>query len=135
MTHAMTWPVELTKQEDGSVLVSFGDVPEALTEGATQEEAIFEAEDCLVAALGGYVGAGRATSIRHPREVGRQSHCPPSSRQRSPCTTPCSIRASATRNSRRGLVPRKARSHAWLTLNAARALVVSRRRLGSSDNA
>ena len=59
MTHALAWPVELAKQDDGSILVSFADIPEALTEGATEEEAMVEAQDCLVAALGGYVDAGR----------------------------------------------------------------------------
>ena len=51
----LAYPVRLDRQDDGSVLVSFPDVPEALTEGATEREALGEAEDCLVAALGGYV--------------------------------------------------------------------------------
>ena len=34
--------------------------PEALTEGVTEAEALTQARDCLVAALGGYVGARRA---------------------------------------------------------------------------
>ena len=64
MTHAMAWPAKLAQQEDGSILVSFADVPEALTEGATVDDALAEAQDCLVAALAGYVGQGRA--IPHP---------------------------------------------------------------------
>ena len=60
MTHAMAWPAKLAQQQDGSILVSFADVPEALTEGATKEEAVAEAQDCLVAALAGYVVEGRA---------------------------------------------------------------------------
>ena len=59
MTHALAWPVKLAKQDDGSILVSFADIPEALTEGATEEEAMGEAQDCLVAALAGYVDAGQ----------------------------------------------------------------------------
>ena len=46
--------------EDGSILVSFPDIPEALTEGATEAEALVEAQDCVIAALGGYVEG------RHP---------------------------------------------------------------------
>ena len=60
MTQGLTWPVELERQEDGSILVSFPDVPEALTEGETAAEALAQAQDCLVAALGGYVGERRA---------------------------------------------------------------------------
>ena len=41
-------------------MVSFPDVPEALTEGADETEALDEAEDCLIAALGGYMSRGWA---------------------------------------------------------------------------
>ena len=60
MAQRLAYPVKLERQEDGSILVSFPDIPEALTEGATEEEALAEAEDCLVAALGGYIQARRA---------------------------------------------------------------------------
>ena len=53
----LAYPVRLETGEDGAVLVSFPDIPEALTEGATEEEALAEARDCLIAALGGYVDA------------------------------------------------------------------------------
>ena len=60
MTQTAAWPADLRRQEDGSLLVSFPDVPEALTDGATESEAVTLAEDCLVAALGGYVKELRA---------------------------------------------------------------------------
>lgn len=60
MTQGLVWPVELARQEDGAILVTFPDVPEALTEGETEAEAMVQAQDCLVAALGGYIGARRA---------------------------------------------------------------------------
>ena len=60
MTQGLIWPVELALQEDGSILVTFPDVPEALTEGETEAEAMVQAQDCLVAALGGYISARRA---------------------------------------------------------------------------
>ena len=47
------------RQEDGSIQVSFPDVPEVLTEGETEVEALAQAQGCLVAALGGYAGAWR----------------------------------------------------------------------------
>ena len=54
----LAYPAELRELPE-TVLVSFPDVPEALTEGATVEDALREATDCLVAALGGYIGGGR----------------------------------------------------------------------------
>ena len=51
----MTYPVRLERDDRGAVLVSFPDIPEALTEGATEGEALAEAQDCLIAALGGYM--------------------------------------------------------------------------------
>jgi len=59
MTQKLAWPAELQPQQDGSILVSYPDIPEALTEGGTEAEALAQAQDCLIAALGGYVGARR----------------------------------------------------------------------------
>ena len=56
----LAYPVNLEPQCGGTVLASFPDVPEALTEGETEEEALTEAQDCLVAALGGYVELRRS---------------------------------------------------------------------------
>ncbi len=55
----LEYPVELSLQNDGSYLVLFPDIPEALTDGETNEEALSEAEDCLIAALGGYINDRR----------------------------------------------------------------------------
>ena len=60
MTQRLAWPADLQWQEDGSILVSFPDIPEALTEGATKAEALTQARDCLIAALGDYVEEQRA---------------------------------------------------------------------------
>lgn len=56
---AFGYPYKLKRQENGWWLVRFPDVPEALTEGETKEEAFENAKDCLIAALEGYVKAGR----------------------------------------------------------------------------
>ena len=56
----LAYPTRLDRQDDGPVLVAFPDIPEALTEGATEGEALAEAQDCLVAALGGYILDRRA---------------------------------------------------------------------------
>lgn len=49
----------LERQENGWWLVRFPDIPEALTEGETKEEAREIAADCVLAALEGYVKEGR----------------------------------------------------------------------------
>lgn len=49
----MRYLVELEKDGDGFV-VSFPDIPEALTSGATREEALDMAQDALVTALDFY---------------------------------------------------------------------------------
>ena len=49
----------LQRQENGWWLVRFPKVPEALTEGETEEEARTNAIDCVITALEGYMKAGR----------------------------------------------------------------------------
>jgi antitoxin HicB len=56
---AFGYPYKLARQKNGWWLVRFPDIPEALTEGETKDEAFKNAQDCLVAALEGYVKAGR----------------------------------------------------------------------------
>jgi Uncharacterized conserved protein len=55
---AFGYPYKLEEQENGWWLVRFPNVPEALTEGETKEEAFENAKDALIAALEGYVKAG-----------------------------------------------------------------------------
>lgn len=62
----LAYPVKLDTQEEGTIFVSFPDVPEALTEGTTEREALAEAEDCLIAALGGYVNERRSIPCPSP---------------------------------------------------------------------
>jgi antitoxin HicB len=49
----------LERQENGWWLVRFPGIPEALTEGETEEEARANALDCVVTALEGYMKAGK----------------------------------------------------------------------------
>jgi antitoxin HicB len=51
------YPAALTPDPDGSFTVTFRDVPEAITEGDTPEEALLRAEDALVSALAMYFAA------------------------------------------------------------------------------
>ena len=54
----------LERQENGWWLVRFPGIPEALTEGETEQEARANALDCVTAALEGYMKAGKSM----PRE-------------------------------------------------------------------
>jgi antitoxin HicB len=56
---AFGYPYKLERQSNGWWLVRFPDIPEALTEGETKEEAFENAKDCLITALEGYMKAGR----------------------------------------------------------------------------
>lgn len=53
------YPVDLTPDTDGSVLVSFPDVPEAHTFGEDEDEALLRAADALETALSFYTDDGR----------------------------------------------------------------------------
>lgn len=47
----MRYPVKLEKVEEGGFVVSFPDIPEALTQGETREEALDMAQDALLTAF------------------------------------------------------------------------------------
>lgn len=53
------YPCELTPDEDGSLIVLFPDIPEAITGGKDRTEALTMAEDAIATALAGYVHAQR----------------------------------------------------------------------------
>ncbi len=53
------YPAMLEPDDGGGYVVSFPDVPEALTAGDTRDEALAEAADALAVAMGGYVEARR----------------------------------------------------------------------------
>ena len=54
------FPCELNPDEDGGFVVTFPDVPEAITGGKDRTEALQMARDALATALGGYVIEKRA---------------------------------------------------------------------------
>lgn len=51
------YPATLMPDPDGGFTVTFRDVPEAITEGDSREEALLRAEDALESALAMYVAA------------------------------------------------------------------------------
>ena len=61
----LAYPVTLAPTYEG-VLVSFPDIPEALTSGLNRGEALAEAADCLLGALGGYILERRPLPVASP---------------------------------------------------------------------
>jgi len=68
----------LSRQENGWWLVRFPGIPEALTEGKTQEEARANAVDCVIAALEGYMKAGKPLPRQSASHSGRDRAVLPS---------------------------------------------------------
>jgi antitoxin HicB len=57
------YPAALTPDPDGGFTVTFRDVPEAITEGDTREEALLRGEDALESALAMYVAASEPLPV------------------------------------------------------------------------
>jgi antitoxin HicB len=53
-----SFPARLEPDEDGRLVVHFPDLPEALTDGTDEAEALAEASDCLAEALAGRINRG-----------------------------------------------------------------------------
>ena len=67
------YPVTLVQDEDGRYVVTSPDVPEAITDGTSQEEALREMGDALGAALSGYAVEGRDIPNPSEPEPGQRS--------------------------------------------------------------
>lgn len=65
--YAFCYPAAVTIDSAGFHLVTFPDVPEAGTDAETYEEALHEAVDAVIAALGGYIQERRP--IPQPSKV------------------------------------------------------------------
>ncbi len=65
----MKYPATLTKEDDGFI-VTFRDIPEALTQGDTIEEAIEMAEDALLMAMDFYFEDNRIVPPPSARQEG-----------------------------------------------------------------
>jgi antitoxin HicB len=69
MTHEFVYPVNLTPDEtDGGFVVTFPDVPEAITQGTDVSDALAQAADALEEALAGRIRRG--DPIPEPSETG-----------------------------------------------------------------
>jgi antitoxin HicB len=78
MKMAFGYRYRLERQENGWWLVRFPGIPEALTEGETEEEARANAVDCVIAALEGYMKAGRPLPRQGASHTGRDRAVLPS---------------------------------------------------------
>ena len=67
MAHEFMYPVTLTPDEtDGGFVVTFEDLPEAITQGETISEALAEAADALEEAIAGRIRRGDAIPSPSP---------------------------------------------------------------------
>lgn len=64
------YPAALTPDPDGGFTVTFRDVPEAISEGDTREEALLRAEDALESALVMYVAGKEQLPVLSAPEAG-----------------------------------------------------------------
>ncbi len=71
------YPYELTPQPEGGFTVTFPDVPEAISQGETEEEAAMMAEDALVTALSFYTDDFEPLPHPSPARGRRLAHVPP----------------------------------------------------------
>ena len=71
------YPYELIAQPEGGFIVTFPDVPEAITQGETEEEAARMAEDALITALSFYTDDSEPLPHPSPARRRRVAHVPP----------------------------------------------------------
>ena len=71
----LDYPVTLTPDGD-TVLVTFADVPEAITFGADEDEALLQAVDALESALAFYVDARKPLPMPSKAKRGQRTVCP-----------------------------------------------------------
>jgi len=69
------YPVELSPDDNGTVLVTFPDVPEAITFGEDEDEALLRAVDALESAMSFYVEARQPLPLPSAAN-GRPTVCP-----------------------------------------------------------
>jgi antitoxin HicB len=71
------YPYELTAQPEGGFIVTFPDIPEAMTQGETEDEAARMAEDALITALSFYTDDSERAPHPSPARGRRVAHVPP----------------------------------------------------------
>ena len=67
----ISYPARISPQTRGSLLVEFWDLPDTFTEGATLEEALFNAAEVLSAMVGWHIDQGSDIPAPTPKRGGR----------------------------------------------------------------
>lgn len=67
------YPVDLTRDDNDTLLVKFPDVPEAITYGDDEDEALLYAVDALETALSMYVGARQSLPVPSKAKRGQRT--------------------------------------------------------------
>jgi len=67
------YPVVLTPESNGTLLVTFPDVPEAVTFGDTEDEALMQAVDALETGLSFYVEARKPLPVASKPKKGQKT--------------------------------------------------------------
>jgi antitoxin HicB len=68
----LRYPAKLTAQREGGFVVTFPDIPEAITQGEDKEDALLHGRDALESALGFYFDAFRVVPPPSPRRRGQE---------------------------------------------------------------
>ncbi len=68
----MRFPAKLTAEPEGGFLVTFRDIPEAITQGEDREDALFHAKDALESALEFYFNEPRLVPKPSPIKAGEE---------------------------------------------------------------
>ncbi len=71
------YPVTLTPDRNGTIVATFADVPEAVTVGNTEAEALKRSQDALVVALSGYIDGRRDIPRPSRPRSGQRTVAPP----------------------------------------------------------
>jgi len=72
MSHELAYSVTLTPDEsDGGFVVTFADVPEAITQGVDLTDALTQASDALEEAIAGRIRRGDAIPVPSEAEAGQ----------------------------------------------------------------
>lgn len=69
------YPVTLTP-DDGTILVTFADVPEAITFGIDEDEALLQAVDALETALSSYIDDRKSLPVARKPKKGQKTVSP-----------------------------------------------------------
>jgi antitoxin HicB len=81
----LNYPVTLTPDDNGTVLVTFVDVPEAITFGADEDDALCNAIDALHTGLSFYVDARKPLPVASKPKKRQKTVCPSALESANPC--------------------------------------------------